>query len=415
MPVISALDDPPCEFLRSAVLRILTLTTIFPHANHATSGSFVERQVLTLAERPGVEVRVIAPIRVSAPPFHKLPRHRPMRDLPRQEQWKGLTVYRPRFRVLPKIGGPWAGDSLVRALRPLLKNIRAEFPFDVIDAQFFWPDGVAAARLGRELGVPVSVKARGSDIDYFAHGRLIGPQLVKASREADALLSVSEALRKRMIAVGMPGEKIAVHYTGIDNKLFRPADRATAKAALGLSGPVLATVGRLLPFKGQRVALAALRQLPHATLLIVGTGPDLRPLERLAARAGLRDRVRFMGEQPRDALPTILAAADVMVLPSQREGLANVWLEALACGTPIVVAETEAAYEVIGRRECGRIVPRQPDAIAQAVSDMLSFPPDAETVRASTTGFSWERNSEELFEHLCKLGRGSNGTTARPL
>jgi glycosyltransferase involved in cell wall biosynthesis len=208
-----------------------------------------------------------------------------------------------------------------------------------------------------------------------------------------------------MAALGLPEEKIRVHHTGIDLDRFRPVDRAAAKAALGVVGPLLIVVGHLNARKGQEIALAALEKIPNATLLLAGDGPERARLERSAGAKGLSPRVRFLGVQPHETLPGLIAAADVMVLPTVSEGLANVWVEALACGTPVVTSDVGGAREVDDRPEAGRLVARDPDAVAEAVNALLADPPDAAAVRAAAEKFSWERNAAELFGHLSGLVR----------
>ena len=208
-----------------------------------------------------------------------------------------------------------------------------------------------------------------------------------------------------MIALGLPGDRIRVHHTGVELDRFRPVDRAAAKRALGVSGPLLVSAGHLIPRKGQSVAIEALALLPSATLLVVGGGPDADALRLLARRLGVAPRVRFLGPRPHEELPGLLAAADVVVQPSNAEGLANVWVEALACGTPVVTCDVGGARDAIDRPEAGRLVERTPEAVAAAVRELLDAPPPAEAVRRAAEKFSWERNAEELFAHLSAIAR----------
>jgi len=140
-------------------------------------------------------------------------------------------------------------------------------------------------------------------------------------------------------------------------------------------------------------------------LILLGEGGDRTRLERMARRNGLAGRVRLLGARPHEELPALLAAADVMILPSVAEGIANAWVEALACGTPIVITDVGGARDVIDRPQAGRIVDRNPDAIAAAVRAILANPPDAEAVRAAADRFCWDRNGAELFDHLSGLVR----------
>ncbi len=227
--------------------------------------------------------------------------------------------------------------------------------------------------------------------------------MVDAAFAADGLLAVSAALKGRMEKLGMPAGKIAVHYTGVDAALFHPRDRAAAKAELGVGGPLVVTAGALVPVKGHQLALEAIAQVPEATWIVVGDGPERPALEKRAQELGVAERVRFLGIRPHAELPALLGAADLLLHTAEREGLANVWVEALACGTPVIVTETGAAAEVVDRPEAGRVVPRDPAVIAGAIRDLFANPPPQEAVRRAAERFSWERNAAELAAHLQRI------------
>ncbi|MBV9842557.1 MAG: glycosyltransferase [Sphingomonadaceae bacterium] len=382
------------------MLRVLTLASLFPDAARPTFGGFVARQTLGLAARPGVEVRVVAPIGI--PPGLARHRHyRALRGLPTREVWQGLDVYRPRFPIVPLVGGALAPRLMARALLPLLRDIRRDFPFDVIDAEFFYPDGSAAHRLARALGVPFSIKARGSDIHLWSDYPGCRGRIVRAGQAAGGLLAVSSALKADMVALGLPEERIRVHYTGVDLDRFAPAeDRAVAKARLGVPGPLIVSVGALVPRKGHQIAIAAMEKLPEATFLIAGHGPHRAALEAQIAAAGLADRVRLLGSQPHDALPALFAAADASLLVSESEGLANAWVESLACGTPVVTADVGGAREAIDRPAAGRLVERKPGAVAAALAELIAQPPDPAETRKAAERFTWDANATTLEAHL---------------
>jgi teichuronic acid biosynthesis glycosyltransferase TuaC len=380
------------------MLRVLTLATLFPDGTRPDFGRFVLRQTQALAARAGVEVEVVSPVALPPWPLRLHRRYAARARLPAEEMFEGLRVHRPRYRTLPfRANG--AAKALARAVLPLARALRP----DVIDAEFFWPDGVAAMHLARNLGVPFSVKARGSDIAWWGSRPKVRAQMLAAAEAAGGLLAVSAALREEMIGLGMPAGKISVHHTGVDLDAFRPADKAEAKARLGVEGTLLVSVGNLVPVKGHKLALAALSELPGATLIVAGAGPERARLEAEARRLGLAERVRFAGAVPHGELPALLAAADALVLPSEREGLANAWVEALACGVPIVVPDVGGAREVVDRPEAGRIVERTAGAIAAAVREVLAAPPDPEGLRRAAARFSWERNGEALQAHLASL------------
>ncbi len=378
------------------MLSVVTLSTLFPDATRPNFGIFVQRQAEALAAREGVSITVVAPVGLPPWPLSRLPRFSWSDRIPATENWAGLPVYRPRFHALLARKRPAA---IVEAVTPILDTLA----FDVIDASFFYPDGPAAVTLGRRYGVPVSIKARGADIHHWGHARASAVLILNAAHSADGLLAVSGAMKEDMAALGMPASRIAVHYTGIDRPPFKPGNQAAAKLALHTRGPLIASVGALIPRKGHAVVIEALAALPGVTLAIIGEGPDRDRLERLAGSLGVGERVRFMGRIAHDALSTLLVAADVMALASSSEGLANAWVEALACGTPIVVTDAGGAREIVTSDAAGRIVIRDPLAFAAAIADLLARPPPPDAVAACVERFSWTANGVALHDHLAGL------------
>ncbi|MBM6578077.1 glycosyltransferase [Microvirga sp. SRT01] len=371
-------------------MRVLTLSTLFPDASRPNFGVFVERQTRGLAAVPGVEVTVVAPVGLPPWPLSRSGHYRSLAQLPQRETWHGLDVHRPRFTTIPGTQGRWHAAALERALVPVLDRLQ----FDVIDASFFFPDGPAAVALGRRYGVPVSIKARGADIHYWGRSTATAKQVLAAGRDADGLLAVSAAIRDDMIALGMPAERIAVHRTGIDRDRFHPRGRVPGRRVVA--------VGALIPRKGHDVVIRAVASLPGVTLDIAGEGPERERLAALIASLGVGDRVRLLGAVPHDDLPARIAAADVMALASASEGLANAWVEALACGTPVVVTPAGGAAEVV-TAAAGRLAERTPEAFAEAIGALLADPLPVEGVTASVAAFGWDTNAAQLAAHLRRL------------
>ncbi|MES2269275.1 MAG: glycosyltransferase [Pseudomonadota bacterium] len=381
-------------------IRVLMLSTLFPDISRPNFGVFVERQARELASRPEAYVTVVAPIGIPPWPLSNADHYQPLTRLPEKERWRDLTVYRPRFPILPKIGGRFNVATMTHAIMPLIRRLHGERPFDVIDASFFYPDGPVAANIAKALGIPFSVKARGADIHHWGHAPATRKAVLRAGTQAAGLLAVSGAMKRSMVALGMDPDKIAVHYTGVDLDRFAIMDRAAAKSELDLAGPVVLSVGALIPRKGQDLLICALPSLPDVTLILIGEGPERGNLQSLAERLGVADRVGILGAVPHDRLPQFLAAADVMALPSASEGLANAWVEALACGAPIVISDVGGARELVDRPEAGRIVGREPTEIAAAVRELIDNPPDREATRETALRFTWKANGDALLAHL---------------
>jgi teichuronic acid biosynthesis glycosyltransferase TuaC len=387
-------------------MRILTLATLFPNAARPNFGIFVERQTATLAVREGIEVVVISPQTVPPWPLSRHTRYRAIAALPRHEKWRGLDVYRPHFLHIPGIGGHWQPQLLARAVLPLVRRLHREKPFDLIDAEFFYPDGPAARILAQALGIPYSVKARGADIHHWGNAPETRDMVLQAGRDASGLLAVSKALKADMVALGMPADRITVHYTGCDQQRFAPQDGSALRANLGITGPMLISVGALIARKRQNLIIEALPLLPDATLVLAGAGDAEASFRALATRLGVDNRVIFAGSLPHDDLPRWLAAADVMVLPSKSEGLANAWVESLACGTPIVICDAGGAAELLTDPAAGRIAADNPGSLAEAIAEVLAARSVPAVVRACVAQFSWARNADELQQHFRRILAG---------
>lgn len=398
-------------------VRVLSLATLFPNPSRPGFGRFVERQANAVTARGDVDLVVVNPVPLVPRPLAPLFHNAAELAMPERETRPSYPLYRPRYPRIPLLGPRFNPELIARAVLPLARSLHAEQPFDLVDAQFFFPDGPAAARIASALGLPLAIKARGSDIHHWGKVPHARRAMLAAAEQACVLLSVSAALASDMAALGMPREKIAVHYTGLDHALFHPRDRAEARHTLAdwdveqdeitsvpAGGHLLVSVGNLIPLKGQALVIEALAGLADMQLLICGSGPEAKNLREQATALGLAGRVHIGGYGPQD-LAVVLAAADAMVLPSANEGLANAWIEALACGTPLVITDVGGAREVIDRPAAGRIVERTPQAIAEAVRDLLAAPPAPEEVAAAAARFSWEVNAEQLAEFYRKAAR----------
>lgn len=377
-------------------IRILTLTTLFPNAARPEHGVFVETRLRHLVDSGEVRAEVVAPI-----PFFPITRRffarlRQDEAAPDLETRVGLRVHHPRYPLVPKVSMHAAPFILARCARARVEEImRAGGDFDAIDAHFFYPDGVAAALVGRALGKPVVITARGTDVNLTP--KHPGPRrmIQWAGGIAAGVVAVCAALKERLIELGISADKIRVLRNGVDLERFRPIDRAHARARFALDGPALASVGQLIPRKGHDLVIRALRHLPNHTLLIAGAGPEERTLRMLAHREGLADRVRFLGTVPQEGLRDVYNAVDILVLASSREGWANVLLEAMACGTPAVASRVWGTPEVVAEPPAGQLFDaRTPEAIAVAVQEVTARGIDRAATRTYAERFSWAETTQ---------------------
>lgn len=386
-------------------VRVLSISTLFPCPGRPQFGIFVANQMKAVAKLDGIDLTMVNPIGIPPWPLSLREPYASLKRVQGESDLDGLAVHHRRFTAIPALGADSNPRRIARAVLPEIERLHAHDPFHLVDAQFFFPDGPAAAIVARKLGLPLSIKARGADIHHWCERPAAYRQIRDAARQAAGMLAVSQALRADMAALGMAGERITVHYTGLDHDRFRPIDRQAARAGLALpaDGPLLVSTGALIPRKGQQFVIEALPAIPGARLALAGDGADAPRLRVLAADIGVADRVHFLGVIGHAALPALLAAADAMVLPSASEGLANAWVEALACGTPLVITDRGGAREVVRDASAGRIAERNPGAIAEAVRAILADPPGQVAVAANAAGFSWNANAAALADYWRRL------------
>jgi teichuronic acid biosynthesis glycosyltransferase TuaC len=378
------------------MMRILTFSTLYPNAAQPTHGIFVETRLRFLLDSGRAESRVLAPVPWFPSASRLFGRYAAYAKAPRQEIRRGIAIEHPRYPVIPKLGVNLAPFSLYQSsLRAARAIQRDGYDFDLIDAHFFFPDGIAAVMLGRALGKPVTITARGTDLNLMPRHALPRRMIRWAAAEAAGLITVAAALKEVLVDLGVPSDKVSVLRNGVDLALFRPGDRKADRRALGLAAPTLLSVGHLIERKGHHLIIDALAELPGLELLIAGSGPEEAALKARASERGVADRVRFLGTLPQSRLPQLYRAADALVLASSREGWANVLLEAMACGTPVVATPVWGTPEVVNCRAAGCLSSeRSAPALAGAIRDLLSAPPDRAATRAHAETFDWKATTD---------------------
>ena len=376
-------------------LRLVTFTTLYPNAAMPTHGVFVETRLRHLIAHEDVSSVVIAPVPVFPSRHRRFGRWARFAAAPSHEIRHGIQVQHPRYLAIPRIGQNLAPALLYGAAsRALARLIRDGYRPDLIDAHYLYPDGVAAVWLGRRFRLPVVLTARGSDVSEWPDFRLPGRLIRQAVGNADALIAVSGAIGQGLLGLGADPATITVLRNGVDAEIFRPQDRQEARSRLGLLRPAVVSVGHLIERKGHHRVIEAVSMFPDLDLIIVGEGPERERLGQLAMRLGSADRVRFAGPQPQSNLPSYYSAADALILASSREGWANVLLEAMACGTPVVASPIWGNPEVVREPAAGIIADENtPQAIAASLRTLRARPPEREATRAYALRHGWREIS----------------------
>jgi len=385
-------------------VRILTFSTLFPNVALPQNGIFVAERLRHLVASNTVDATVIAPVPWFPAISGLFPAYSKWAAVPQKDVFEGIQVLHPRYPVIPKIGMSIAPALLAAwTLRTLRKQLAEGPGFDIIDAHYFYPDGVAATLLGRLVDKPVVITGRGTDLNLIPKYRLPRYQIRWAATRASELATVSESLRRVLIDLGVPERKTRTLRNGVDLDVFAPMlERAHIRTELGVSGTSLLSVGHLIERKGHHLAIQALARLPEfVELRIAGDGPMESHLRRIASEQGVENRVHFLGRVQRADLVKAYNAADVLVLASSREGMANVLLESMSCGTPVVATNVWGAPEVVSEGSGELVANREPDALAEGVNRLLERGISRAGVRSHAEKFSWEATTQgqlNMFE-----------------
>lgn len=377
-------------------MRLLTYSSLYPNAAQPNHGVFVENRLRHLVSSGAAQSRVVAPVPWFPSSHPAFGSYAAFAAAPRREERHGLSIEHPRYPVIPKIGMSWTPQLMYRFTFAEVARLRASgYDFDAIDAHYFYPDGVAAALIARRLGKPVVITARGTDINLIpAHARP-RQQILWAATQAARIITVCEALRRSVIELGVPGDKVVTLRNGVDLETFRPMPRDEARREFAFERPTLLSVGGLIPRKANEIMVAALPELPGFEFVLIGDGPDRGALEAQSRKLGVADRVRFLGRIAHADLPRYYSAADALILASSREGWANVLLEAMACGTPVVASNVWGTPEVVAAPEAGVLMPeRTPQGMVAAVKQLFTALPDRTATRLYAEGFDWQETTQ---------------------
>jgi glycosyltransferase involved in cell wall biosynthesis len=380
-------------------VRVLAITKIFPNAAEPLSAPFNRQQFAALAKRCELEVMATIPWFPGASLLSRWSNAGKLAAVPRREQIAGIEVTHPRTLFVPRLAhGAW-GPLYAASIAPALRHYRGKV--DVVLGSWAYPDGFAAIIAARLLGVPSVVKLHGSDINLMA--KLPAPRrlLAWALPQAARVVAVSRALADEVTELGVPRDRVAVVMNGVDAELFHLRDRAAARRELGLSaGPLALYVGNLKPEKGvldlARAWAHVVAKMPEATLAIVGGGPMRAELE-----AALPARAILHGPQPLTAIPTWMAACDVLVLPSHVEGTPNVVLEAFASGRRVVASAVGGVPDLLTSPTLGTLAPpHDPQALAAALTDALRTPYEPAAVAELGASGGWDASAAALHAVL---------------
>lgn len=392
--------------------RVLSLSTEFPNPSEPGKGLFVRARLAAIRARTSLSV--VAPVAMLdyANPHGNL---LAASHIPRDRRDGAMEVLHPRWLYPPKGGWMNAFFLCIRLLPVLIKLLaRRTLDFDVIDAHFAHPEGIAAVALGRIVGRPVFITIRGSELRYRSQ-RSKRFWMSWALRRADRVIAVSEGLRALAIDLGADPRRVRTVPNGIDAGMFYRRDRGVCRTLHGIAPDerIILCAGDLAELKGFHRAITAVKNLNDrgltARLLIAGgvgrSGRYAETLRQQVASDGLADRVTFLGEATQPVLAELMSSADVFCLASRTEGWPNVVNEALACGTPVVATDVGAVRQMIVSDRLGAIVPLQDgeasiDGLTEALRMALTRSWDHEEIAAHGRSRSWSQVADDVLEEM---------------
>lgn len=388
------------------MIKTLLFSTLYPSSIRPTHGIFVETRLRELLKTGQVETKVISPVPWFPLKHRRFGEYSDFAKTPTHEIISGIEIFRPRYFLPPKIGMGIAPFSMARAAISVVRKVIDQgFDFDLIDAHYYYPDGVAVAMISQEIGKPFIVTARGTDLNLIADYNKPRRLILDAARAASASIGVCQALMDRLFEMGADPAKLHVLRNGVDLDRFHPIPQIAARNSLGLpqDEKVMLSVGHLIERKGHHIAIEAVASLPGFVLIIIGSGPELANLKVLAASLGVSERVQFIGHVANTELKWWYSAADLLTLCSSREGWANVLLESMACGTPVIATKIWGTPEIVTGEDAGILIERNPPALIQAVYRLINTKHDRLKTRKYAEAFSWDATTIGQIELMKRV------------
>ena len=392
--------------------RLVVFSTLFPNPGQPNAGVFIRERMFRVSKQ--IPLIVVAP--VAWFPGQSLirrfkPHFRP--EAPLQEIQDGITVYHPRFFSIPGALKWLDGYFLAISTYSIMKKLKREFNFNIIDSHFAYPDGFAATRLGKWLSVPVTITLRGTEVPH-AKSITKRPFLLKALKSAAKVFSVSNSLKMHMVNLGAQEDKITVVGNGVDIEKFYPVDGSEWRKKLGIkeTDKVLITIGAIVERKGFHRVIEIMPDLLRTNselhyLVVGGGGVEGDWTEKLQTQVRnlqLENNVHFLGAMPPVELKKVLSAADVFVLSTRNEGWANVILEAMACGLPVIATDVGGNSEVICNQDIGKIVRfDEPVELKNAITEAIEKKWNKNTIVKYARDNSWTKRVKLLVSEFEKL------------
>lgn len=394
------------------------LTNMYPRS---LGGTFIHEQARHIVSK-GYEVQVVVPVVFSPKIINFIKkRWKIYSDIPKNDIIDAVRVYYPRYFRLP---GWWFNNiscyTQYLGADKIISSIIKRFKPNVLHAHATTPPGYCGLLLKKKYHLPIVCSLRGSDINIYPQcGKLLRYQVAEVIKNADLLVSVSEALKIEAYNIATPPHGIRVVYNGCDLNTFSPneATRTKIRNDFGIlrNDKVLIYVGNLLEYKGIFELIAAFYKLLldkpalNIFLFIVGDGPEHSTVNHIILSKGLKNKIHLIGNQPYNEVSKFLNAADIFILPSYSEGLPNAVLEAMACCLPVITTRVGGTSEAVEDGKSGILIPKKDvNSIIHAIKSLLNNAKLAKEMgnngrKIIESKFSWNKNAEEMINIYKKV------------
>lgn len=399
--------------MKKAKIRVLILSSLYPKSSNLVKGIFAQEQAKYLRNN-GCEIMVLSPIAVPLIPEEGISVWKDLRNVRHDDMLEGIKVLYPRFLHFPtRIFRKYSFSIAFFFIKRVVKSEIKTFQPDILHVYTATPDGVLGLLIRKEFSLPLVVSLIGSDINVWPfRSKLIYRLTKQVISEADKVIAVSNALKKKAKEIASTQRPISVIYNGCDLKKFTfdKAIRFYLRKKLDISkqSVVFIFVGNLLKTKGVFELLEAfyllMKKLPDAYLIFIGDGKERKVLVKMATRIGISNKVIFVGRRPHDEIPHWLSMADALVLSSYSEGLPNVILEAMACQRAVISTRVGGILETIIDGQTGILVEPKDSLSLMKAMEKVAFD---KTLRLKMGNlgrkiviekFTWNENTKKLTD-----------------
>ncbi|MFH2138132.1 MAG: glycosyltransferase family 4 protein [Candidatus Omnitrophota bacterium] len=391
---------------------VIIITHVFPNHLEPTGGLFNKYQIEEAGKFCCIKVIAPLPWFPGISVLGKRAEFSYAGRVQRKEMIGNIPVYHPLYFAIPKIGRFLHGFFYFFSIILLCQRLHKENSIEAIVSMYGYPDAFAGSLVALFLRKPHIIKLLGSDVNIISRKFLRGKFIRFALRRADEIIVMSDDMKEKVVELGVNSSKLTTLYNGVDKTIFKPISQDSARRKLGIEGEdmVVLFVGNFKRIKGIDFLLEAAKKLkadfPKLKFFLVGQGPLEYSYKNFVKKNRLDKTVKFLGVKTPEEIAMLMNGADILCLPSLNEGLPNVVLESISCGTPVIASNVGGIAEVICSDESGFLIkPGNTDSLVNALKRGLTKEWDRKEIFKRSSDFSWVRNAEGLYEIIKKTSK----------